>query len=149
MTRIHFILLLDRLEELIRHRPRVAGRSLIVVDDALELLDKIRMALPPEMKKADELISEREEFLKKSRKEGDKIVQMAQEEAKKLLAEHVLLQKAQEEARQIKKETEDYSREVKKELNQYVQKITQRLSENLTLALKIVQNIDDEFPEED
>lgn len=149
MTRIHFLLLLDRLEELITNRPRFAGRSLIVVDDVLELLDKIRMALPPEVKRADEILTEREEFLKNSRKEADKIIQAAHEEAKKLLAEHVILKKAQEEAREIKKETENYSRQVKKELNQYVHKISERLEENLTLALKIIQNIDDEFEEDE
>lgn len=147
MTRIHFLLLLDRLEELITNRPRIAGRSLVVVDDVLELLDKIRMALPPEVKRADEILTEREEFLKNSRKEADQIIKAAQEEAKKLVAEHVILKKAQDEARTIKKETDDYSRQVKKELSQYIHKISERLEENLTLALKIIQNIDDEFKE--
>ncbi|HEY8345397.1 MAG TPA: hypothetical protein VIL66_09450 [Bacillota bacterium] len=147
MTRIHFLLLLDRLEELITNRPRIAGRSLVVVDDVLELLDKIRMALPPEVKRADEILTEREEFLKNSRKEADQIIKAAQEEAKKLVAEHVILQKAQEEARAIKKEADDYSRQVKKELSQYIHRISERLEENLTLAVKIIKSIDEEFKE--
>lgn len=51
MTRMHLLLLLDRLEELVTKSPRFAGRNLVPADDVMELLDKIRFALPEEIRR--------------------------------------------------------------------------------------------------
>src|SRR5690554_7965473 len=91
MTRIHFLLLLDRLEEIITKSPRFAGRSLVVKDEFIELLDKIRLTLPPEVKKADKIISGREEYIKKTREEAERIVREATLKAEQILSEHYLI----------------------------------------------------------
>ena len=41
MTKNHLLLLIERLEEILTKSPRLAGRSLIMVDEAFELLEKI------------------------------------------------------------------------------------------------------------
>lgn len=149
MTRIHFLLLLDRLEELITKRPRIFGRTLVVVDDLLELLDNIRMTLPPEVKKADEIIGEREEYLRKSKEEAEKILRQARIEANKLLAEHVILKQATAEAKSVKEKADEYSREVKEELNRYVQQVLSKIEDNLIQALKVIHKTKDEFSKRD
>lgn len=149
MTRIHFLLLLDRLEEIITKSPRLAGRSFIVCDDALELLDKIRMALPQEVRKADEIINEREDYLRRAKQEGEEILRRARLEASKLLAEHIIIKQADAEAAAVKEKAMEFSEQAKIELSQYTQRILSRLEENLVQALKAIHKAMDEFSEAD
>ena len=58
MAKTGLIELLDRLEEIIEDSRRMPLTNKVVVDayDVLELLDKIRLSLPDEVKKAEELL---------------------------------------------------------------------------------------------
>ncbi len=57
--------LLDRLEGIIEDSRRMPLTNKVVVDayDVLELLDKIRISLPDEVKKAEELLKERDKII--------------------------------------------------------------------------------------
>lgn len=149
MTRINFLLLIDRLEELVTKSPRFVGRSLVITEEVLELLDKIRMALPHEVRKADEILSERTEYLKKVREEGEEILRQARLEANKLLAEHIIIKQADAEASIVKEEAEEYSQQMKEELTYYAQRILSNLEENLIQALKAVHKAKDGLSEID
>lgn len=145
MTRIHFLLLLDRLEEIITKSPRLAGRSLVLKDEFLELLDKIRLTLPPEVKKADKIISEREEYIKRAREEAERIMREATHRAEQILSEHQLIREAEEEAEQITEKADEYAKQVQVELNQYVNRILSKLESNLIQVLQIIRHVSREF----
>ena len=145
MTRIHFLLLLDRLEEIVTKSPRFAGRSLVLKDEFLELLDKIRLTLPPEVKKADKIISEREEYIKAAREEAERIIREASHRAEQLLSEHYLIREAEEEAARITAKADEYAREVRAELNQYVDGVLSKLENNLIQVLQIIRQVRKEF----
>lgn len=149
MTRIHFLLLLDRLEEMVTKSPRLGGRSLVVKDEFIELLDKIRLTLPPEVKKADKIISKREEYIQKTREEAERIIQEATKRAEQILSEHYLIKEAEEEARKITAEAEEYARQVRMELKEYVHRLLGRLENNLLQALQILHRISREFNDEE
>ena len=148
MTRIHFLLLLDRLEEIVTKSPRFAGRSLVLKDEFLELLDKIRLTLPPEVKKADKIISEREEYIKKAREEAEEGL-FAKRPAEQLLSEHHLIREAEEEAGRITAKADEYAREVRAELNQYVDGVLSKLENNLIHVLQIIRHVRGEFSTEE
>ncbi|NLY88977.1 MAG: hypothetical protein GX085_05080 [Firmicutes bacterium] len=149
MTRIHFLLLLDRLEEIITKSPRLAGRSLVLKDEFLELLDKIRLTLPPEVKKADKIISEREEYIKRSREEAERIIREATHRAEQILSEHYLIREAEEEAERITAQADEYARQVQTELDQYVNGILSKLENNLIQVLQIIRHVRREFSTEE
>lgn len=148
MTRIHFLLLLDRLEEIVTKSPRLAGRSLVPKDEFLELLDKIRLTLPPEVKKADKIISEREEYIQKAREEAERIIREATRRAEQLLSEHYLIKEAEEEAGRITAKADEYARGVRAELNHYVDSVLSKLENNLIQVLQIIRQIRREFSTE-
>ncbi|HHU81794.1 MAG TPA: hypothetical protein GXZ26_02205 [Firmicutes bacterium] len=149
MTRIHFLLLLDRLEEIVTKSPRFAGRSLVLKDEFLELLDKIRLTLPPEVKKADKIISEREEYIKKAREEAERIIREATQRAEQLLSEHYLIREAEEEAERITATADEYARQVRAELSQYVNGILNKLENHLIQVLQILRHVRKEFSTEE
>jgi cell division septum initiation protein DivIVA len=88
-------------------------------DEVLELLDEAAHRLPDEFRQARWMLKEREEYLDKTQREGEKIV-----EAARLRSEHMVqrteivreanhtarrvLEEAREEARRLRLEAEDY-----------------------------------------
>ena len=138
MTKNHLLLLIERLEEILTKSPRLAGRSLIMVDEAFELLEKIRIALPAEIQEAEKIIRMKEEIIQQAREEADKLITRSTTEAKRVLSEHHLTKLAEEECKALKAEAYSYARQVEKELSLYVQDILEKLEENLIQALKVV-----------
>ena len=145
MTKNHLLLLIERLEEILTKSPRLAGRSLIMVDEAFELLEKIRIALPAEIQEAEKIIRMKEEIIQQAREEADKLITRSTTEAKRVLSEHHLTKLAEEECKALKAEAYSYARQVEKELSLYVQDILGKLEENLIQALKVVHRAKDEY----
>ena len=137
------------MEEIITKSPRFAGRSLVLKDEFLELLDKIRLTLPPEVKKADKIISEREEYIKKAREEAERIIREATQRAEQLLSEHYLIREAEEEAERITATADEYARQVRAELSQYVNGILNKLENHLIQVLQILRHVRKEFSTEE
>jgi uncharacterized membrane protein YgaE (UPF0421/DUF939 family) len=148
MTKNHFLLMLSRLEEIIKRSPKIMGRSLIITDEALEVLEKMRNTLPSELKEAQELIKAREKIMQQAEEEAENIKNKSIAEAKKLLSEHHLIKLAEEESRAIKSKAYEYGQQVEIELAQYAQGILEKLEQNLIEALRVVHKAIDEHTEQ-
>ncbi len=70
---------LDQLEELVLDGSRIpfSGGRLVNEQDAIELMDALREALPGQIEQADALIRQREEFIAKARQQAEEIVAQA------------------------------------------------------------------------
>lgn len=145
MSSSHFLSLLGRLEELITKSPRVAGRAFLVIDEALEILKKIRVTLPTEVKAAEEIIQQKEGILREAREEADRLVSRSSKEAQRILSEHHLLKLAQEESKEIKAKAYSAAQQAEVEADRYVQAVLGRLEENLLQALKVVHEAREDF----
>ncbi len=149
MTKNHFVFLLNRLEEIIKKSPKIAGRSLIITDEALEVLEKMSITLPSELKEAQEMIKMRDEILQKAEEEAGNIKSKSVAEAKKLLSEHHLIKLAEDESRVIKSNAYEYAQQVEIELAQYARGILEKLEQNLIEALRVVHKAVDEYTEQE
>ncbi|NLY90166.1 MAG: hypothetical protein GX081_00980 [Firmicutes bacterium] len=146
----HLLLLLGRLEELITKSPRIAGRVFLPLDEALEILKKIQVSLPPAVKAAEEILQRKEQILGEAQEEADRILQRSTGEAKRILSEHHLTKLAQEKSNQIKAEALSYAQQMEQEANRYVQEVLSRLEENLLQAIKVVHRAKEDYaPVED
>ena len=78
MTQARFEVLeqLDQLEEIVLEGTRVpfSGGRLVNEQDAVELLDAVRQALPKEVERAVELLRQREAFLYQAHKQAEEII---------------------------------------------------------------------------
>lgn len=145
MSSNHLFSLLGRLEELITKSPRLAGRAFLPVDEALEIMNKIRVIVPDEVKAAQELVKQREALLRKTQEEANRILSRATKEAQRLLSEHHLIKLAQEESKAIKAQAFQVAQQMEKEANRNVYEILGRLEDNLLQALKVVHRSKEQY----
>ena len=96
--------LLDMLYSMIDEAKSAAFSSdkcVISRDEALDLLDDIRAKLPLEIKKAQELVRAREEYVSSAKKEVEKMLRQAELDAKVIVSESETLQQARRKSSEI------------------------------------------------
>ena len=112
---------IQQLEELIMEAKSMPLSTSVLVnrEEALELVQEMRAALPEEIKQARWVVKDREQLLTKARKDAEGIIQEALEEQHRMASQEEvvkasmreaerLLDEARGEARQIRHEAEDY-----------------------------------------
>jgi vacuolar-type H+-ATPase subunit H len=122
--------LIDRLERLLNESWRMPLSAYLVVgeDDFLDVIDQMRTAIPKEIKEAEKIQRERDRMIAQAEEEAERIVQLSQQDAAKLVDEHEILdaaeqragtiiERAQREAEVLKAGADDYAREVLYALN--------------------------------
>lgn len=106
--------LLDMLYSMIDEAKSAAFSSdkcVISRDEALDLLDDIRAKLPLEIKKAQELVRAREEYVSSAKKEVEKMLRQAELDAKVIVSESETLQQARRKSSEIIRRAEERSKE--------------------------------------
>ena len=108
-------------------------------DEALDLLDEIRSKLPLELKKAQELVRAREEYIAAAKKEVEKMLRQAELDAKTIVSESETLQQARAKAGDIVRRAEERSRELTHVANTYTEDALRRTEEAIQAALDEVK----------
>jgi F0F1-type ATP synthase membrane subunit b/b' len=130
--------LLRRAVELVRQaRPMPLSSSVVINrEEVLELLEQAVAQLPEELREARWLLKEREEFLERSRAEGDDIIAQASNRAEAMVQRTEVVRAADGRARRIIAEAEARSRDMRLEVEDYCD---QRLA-SFEIALERVGN---------
>ncbi|NLG69741.1 MAG: hypothetical protein GX496_09320 [Firmicutes bacterium] len=130
-------LLLERLEHLIASAPTLplGGRAVIRADEALELIERIRRALPDELRQASELLARREALLQEGQEEADRIVSKAEEYASRLVRESEVLRQAREEGEQLLESYRRRAAELEAGANQYADSVLLMVQQALEKTL--------------
>ena len=138
---MNLVILLDRLDQFIDSAPEIplTGKSLLDADEALDLIDKIRNALPEEVKRAEWLASEKERVMQESQQEAERIVVEAEEYVAKLVSESEIIKKAKEEAKKIIEEARAEAREMEKGAKEYAEGVLNNLQGALERTLAVVK----------
>ncbi len=126
-------MLFDMIEEA-KNVPLSGDKCMVERTEALDLIDEIRGAFPMELAEARKLISARNDYLASAKREGDLIIQQAQDRAKQLLAEDQLLAAAKRESEEIRRDAEIKSRELKQAANRYCDDALRRTEEAVAEA---------------
>lgn len=129
--------LLDMLFEMIEEAkgvPLASDKCMVDRTDALDRIDEIRSAFPMELAEAKKLLAARNDYLASAKREGDLIIQQAEERAKQLLAENELLNKAKRESEEMRRKAEELSRELKQAANRYCDDALRRTEEAVAEA---------------
>jgi hypothetical protein len=95
--------LIDRLEELFNNsRPIPFTHNVIVDEDKfLDLIDQMRISVPEEVKKAQQVFSQKDRIMAQAQEEANRTLQLAREKAEDQVEKDVLVLDAQRRARQI------------------------------------------------
>lgn len=116
-----------------------SDKCIIDRGEALDLLDELKGQLPAELKKAQDLIRAREEYVESAKKEAEKIRRQADLDAKGLVAESEVLQVARDKARDILRRTEERSRAMVDVTNEYTDDALRRTEEAISMALQEIR----------
>ena len=99
--------LIDELTDVLEkgwHLPFAGGKSFIDSEDAKQILDEIREAIPSEVRKAKAIVADRAQIISEAQREAETIVRVAEEKAKAL----VNMAQTQEKFRSMQKASNDY-----------------------------------------
>lgn len=94
--------LIDRLEELFNESRAIPFTHNVVVDEEkmLDLIDQMRVAIPEEMKKAQQVMTQRDILLAQAQEEANRTLALAREKGEQLLERDSIVQSAQSFAEQ-------------------------------------------------
>ncbi|MBI5953379.1 MAG: hypothetical protein HY865_17120 [Chloroflexi bacterium] len=95
--------LIDRLEELFNDAKAVPFTHNVVVDEdrMLELIDQMRIAIPEEVKKAQQVMAQRDRVMAQAQEEANRTLQLSRDKAEQLIDRDIIVQEAQRRAEQI------------------------------------------------
>lgn len=106
--------LIDRLEEMTGEARRlpVGGGVVISRQRLLDLVDRMRVALPGEVYEAREVLERREEVLQEAQAEASRIVAQAQAEWEARLQETEVVKAAEERAQEVLRQAQERAQEL-------------------------------------
>lgn len=95
--------LIDRLEELFNESWTFPFTHSVVVDEdrMLELIDQMRIAIPDEVKKAQQLIAQRDRVMAQAQEEANRTLALAREKADQMTQKDNIVAEAQRRAEQV------------------------------------------------
>ena len=134
--------LVDRLEELFNEsRPIWLTHSVIVDEDRmLDLIDQMRVAIPEEIKNAQQIITQRDRILAQAKEEANRTVALAREKAEKRLEDNEMIQSARVRADQIIQEAHKEAAISQQEADKYILDTLAKLQAHMERMLNQVQN---------
>lgn len=134
--------LIDRLEELFNQsRPIWLTHNVIVDEDRmLDLIDQMRVAIPDEVKKAQQLMAQRDRILAQAQEEANRTLTIAREKSELLLDRDSIVQAAQARADQILEQARAEVDNTRHDADDYVMDTLRRLEMELERSLTQVRN---------
>lgn len=141
---------IDRLEDLILNGTRIPfmGKTLIDEDTLINQLDLIRINIPDCLQQATQILQQREQILSEAQNYAQKIVENAQRKAAQLLDESRIVQQAESQAhqirRQVQQDCENLQRKTINEVEQIRQKIQQEAIKTRQQAILEAEDIQNE-----
>lgn len=156
--------ILDEMESILSDGWRVPFFNKVMIDEneITMVMDKLRAAVPLEVKRAHDLLEEQKNIIDKSRSEADhiveqahaeggRIVDLAKAEADRLVRQEEVVKAAEEKANGIIATTQQYDRDMRAAADAYAEKLHSEsmqyamdvfnyLEENLTKTLSAVKD---------
>ena len=134
--------LIDMLYEMIDGAKGVVlspEKCIIVREDALDLLDELKGQLPLELKKAQDLIRAREEYVENAKREAEKIRRQAEVDAKTIVGESEITRVARERAYEILRRADERAKDMVGVTNEYTEDALRRTEEAIQMALEEIR----------
>jgi len=135
--------LVDRLEELFNEsRPIWFTHSVMVDEDRmLDLIDQMRVSIPEEIKKAQQILAQRDRILAQAQEEANRTIQLAREKAEQMIERDAIIQAAHARAEQIIQQARLETETTKRDADEYVLESLSRLEVELEKMLNQVRNV--------
>ncbi len=134
--------LVDQLETALNDSKRVPMSAYLLVneDSVYNLIDQLRVAIPEEIKRAGRVEAERDRILAQAKEEGDRIRELARQEAGDLVERDRVVISAQDRADNILEHARQDSDVLVQDADAYVINVLSKLEDDLLNSLAVVRN---------
>jgi cell division septum initiation protein DivIVA len=126
--------LVDRLEELFnRSRPIPLTHNVIVDEDRfLEIIDQMRISIPEEVKKAQQVAAQRDRILAQAQEEAARTIALAKQKGEEVVARDAIVQAAQARSEQILAQARSEAEVTRRDGDDYVIETLRGLEAEIT-----------------
>jgi SNF2 family DNA or RNA helicase len=134
--------LIDRLEELFNDAKAVPFTHNVVVDEdrMLELIDQMRIAIPEEVKKAQQVMAQRDRVMAQAQEEANRTLQLSRDKAEQMVERDIIVQEAQRRAEQILAQARNEAEVTRVETDNYVVDTLMQLQDQISKMSNQVAN---------
>ena len=134
--------LVDRLEELFNEsRPIWFTHSVVMDEDRLlDLIDQMRVSIPEEIKKSQQLMVQKDRILAQSQEEANRTIALSREKADKMVDKDPITQASQIRADQIIAQSRQECDQMKRDADEYVLQTLLALQAEMDKTLNQVKN---------
>ena len=134
--------MIDRLEELLNEsRPLPFTHNVIVDEDRmLDLIDQMRVSIPEEVKKAQQLLAQRDRLIAQAQEEANRTVSLARDRSTELVERDQVVQAAYSQAEQIKAQAHLDGEAIRRDADAYVLETLRNLEMEMERAIGQVRN---------
>ena len=132
---------IDRIEYLVTHGRRIPLTRSVAIDEdeAMELLDALRLNLPDEIKQARWTVQESQRLLTEAQAEAARLTGQATDRALNLISQHELVRRADKQAETLLRDATLRAEEIRRSADAYVLEVMQNLEAQLLAAMGTVQ----------
>ena len=134
--------LIDRLEELFNESKNVPFTKNVMVDEdrMLDIIDQMRIAIPEEVKKAQQLLGQRDRVLAQAQEEANRTIEIARQKADQLVTKDMIAVDAQRRADQILAQARNEAEGIRADADDYVVNSLNQLQAELERIANQVRN---------
>ncbi len=134
--------LVDRLEELFNNsRPIPLTHNVIVDEDKfLDVIDQMRISIPEEVKKAQEVYSKKDRVMAQAQEEANRTLELARDKAEVLVDKEALVQDAKRRSDQIIDQARLEAENIKSGADQYALDSLENLEHEMEQLLVQLRN---------
>lgn len=129
--------LIDRLEELFNESKPFLGTRKILMDEdkLLDLIDQMRLAIPEEVKVAQQTNSQKDRILAQASEEAARTINAAREKGIQLVERDNIVQSAKLRAEQIESQAKENASQIRKDADKYAMETL------VNLQIKLERNL--------
>jgi uncharacterized phage infection (PIP) family protein YhgE len=134
--------LVDRLEELFNDSRSVPFTHSVMVDEEriLDIIDQMRVSIPEEIKKAQQLLAQRDRILAQAKEEADRTLSLARDKSEQMVERDAIVDAARARAEQMMEQIRLDNEETRREADEYAMQKLSDLEGELDRILAQVRN---------
>lgn len=134
--------LVDRLEELFNNSKPIPLTHNVMVDENafMDIIDQMRISIPDDIKKAQQIMAQKDRILAQAQEEANRTVTIAREKSEKMVEKSDVYQAAQAKIDLLAEEARKNASQVQYDADRYVVETLQKLQSELDKVSNQVQN---------
>jgi hypothetical protein len=134
--------LVDRLEELFNNSKPIPLTHNVMVDENafMDIIDQMRISIPDDIKKAQQIMAQKDRILAQAQEEANRTVTIAREKSEKMVDKSDVYQAAQAKIDLLAEEARKNASQVQVDADRYVVDTLQKLQTELDKVSNQVQN---------